>query len=307
MCSNGRLMSNLGQFGELVLRIRDPEWFDDDGESLPEVRSGWGEEILLSWFERHATLVAELHEVGRPEQYRYPALPPGSELLWELYRLGRLVDILIAPHQPVDDDPALNSWITKQPWWTGPLPSPSAWAAFCQAIGATVLAEDTYHPFFHEVVAVVPADDPEQPPEIVHQHWPGAMIGAMLLARAGVTVRTGSRWMDPVVATRSCLYWARWRRNRLVRDLSHGWGANSQWRTEFRRDYVVGDELHYNVDYAGAHGRKSRAAEDLPASSRHELLRVRHSLLTDLGKEEWPYYESFVERRPRAGDTVFLP
>src|SRR5215469_12237113 len=109
MCSNGRLMSNLGQFGELVLRIRDPEWFDDDGESLPEVRSGWGEEILLSWFERHATLVAELHEVGRPEQYRYPALPPGSELLWELYRLGRLVDILIAPHQPVDDDPALNS------------------------------------------------------------------------------------------------------------------------------------------------------------------------------------------------------
>ena len=31
-------------------------------------------------------------------------------------------------------------------------------------------------------------------------------------------------------------------------DLSHGWGHNSQWRTDFRRDYEESAELHYNVD-----------------------------------------------------------
>jgi hypothetical protein len=100
-------------------------------------------------------------------------------------------------------------------------------------------------------VAVEPADDPDEEPSLVAEHWPGALIGSLLLTRSGVTVRAGRHRLDPEVAARSCLYWGWYRRNRIVRDLSHGWGQNSQWRTDFRRDYVTPEALYYNVD---AHG-----------------------------------------------------
>ena len=210
---------SLWRFHEFILGVRD---------NGPQ---GWGEPELLSLLERNPAIVAELRDVGRPGAHRVDA---DQELLWAT-AMGRLADILIAPHQPVDDDPALLAWTTREAWWSGPLPAPGAWAAFRRAVGASAIAEDEFHPFFHEIVEVRPDEDPDQPPVLVGEHWPGAMIGGLLLARAGVTVRAGARRMDPVVAARSCMYWAWWRRNRVVRDLSHGWGHNSQWRTDFRR------------------------------------------------------------------------
>jgi hypothetical protein len=100
-----------------------------------------------------------------------------------MYVVSRLIEILIAPLQPVNPDPALLAWTTGRPWWPGPLPTATAWAAVCDAVGATVIAEDTFHPFFHEIVAVQPADDPDQAPSLIWQHWPGALVGSMLLAR----------------------------------------------------------------------------------------------------------------------------
>jgi len=146
---------------------------------------------------------------------------------------------------------------------------------------------------------VHPADDPDEAPSLVEERWPGALIGGMVLARSGVTVRAGPKRMDPVVAARSCLYWAWWRRNRVVRDLSHGWGAVSQWGTDLRRDYVVGDELHYNIDHGRAGlGNPADQDSDLPPADRLDLLRFRHSLRRDLGTDRWPYYDAIVERRP---------
>jgi hypothetical protein len=193
------------------------------------------------------------------------------------------------------------SWTSPgQPWWRGPLPSETAWASFCVAIGATPIAEDGFHPFFHEIVAVVPAEDQEEPPELVDQLWPGALVGGLVLARAGVTVRAGSRHLEPGIAARSCLYWTWWRRNRVARDLSHGWGHNSQWGTDFRRDYLVGDELHYNVDYATppADNPADQDIEFTP-KDRRELVRYRHSRITDVGDDRWPYYDSLVEPRSK--------
>ena len=219
---------------------------------------------------------------------------------WGLYALSRLVDILIGPHQPINEDPALLAWTTHQPWWPGPTPSSSAWAAFRAAIGAVAIAEDRFHPFFHEIVAVQQAVDPDEPPSLVIEHWPGAVIGGLLLTRSGVTVRAGSNVLDPEVAARSCLYWAWWRRNRVTRDRSHGRGHNSQWHTDFRRDYVVGEELHYNVDKVGAAPRGGGPpGDELSAADQLDLLRFRHSLRQDLGDDQWPYYDSHVESRPR--------
>ncbi|NUT33247.1 MAG: hypothetical protein HOV79_09250 [Hamadaea sp.] len=283
--------SSLWRFRDLVLDVRDT------------AQPGFGGEVLLPWLERHPEVVAELRDVGRPESH---ARVVGRDecLLEGLYAVSRLVDILVAPHQPVNGDPAVLSWLSPgHPWWVGPLPSVAAWSSFCGAIGAIAIAEDSFHPFFHEIVAVTPAEDPAQPPTLIDQLWPGALIGGLVLARAGVTVRAGADHLDPDVAARSCLYWAWWRRNRVARDLSHGWGHNSQWRTDFRRDYLVGDALHYNVDCAvPTLPNPADEDTDLTPQDRRDLVRYRHSVTIDLGDDRWPYYDSLVE--PRARPTV---
>ena len=77
-------------------------------------------------------------------------------------------------------------------------------------------------------------------------------------------------------------------------DLSHGWGHNSQWRTDFRRDYIADGHLHYNVDADPS----ARSNDDLDDRDRLDLLRYRCSIRTDLGPDRWPFHETFVERAP---------
>jgi hypothetical protein len=134
------------------------------------------------------------------------------------------------------------------------LEMPDAYAAFMTAMACSRISEDCFHPFFHEIVTVAPAEDHDQPPVLRGEHWPGYLAGSMLLVRAGVSVEAGGRVLDPDVATRSCLYWAWRRHNRPVIDQSRGWGSNSQWGTSFRRDYWVEGELRYKVDARGSHG-----------------------------------------------------
>jgi len=284
--------TSLWQFRDLILDLRD------------EAPEGFGEEILLPWLHQHSEVVAELQEVGRPANHARKT-DPGDWVLEGLYSLSRLVDILIAPHQPVNGDPALLSWTRGQPWWRGPLPSGTAWASFQAVIGAIPIAEDAFHPFFHEIVTMIASEDPDEPPVLVEQLWPGALVGGLLLARAGVVVRAGSHHLDPDAAARSCLYWTWWRRNRIARDRSHGWGHNSQWNTEFRRDYLVGDELHYNVDYSTPRAKNPADTDtDMTPGDRRELVRYRHSQIRDLGDDRMPYYDSLVEQRPRTGARV---
>src|SRR5215472_8573935 len=190
--------------------------------------------------------------------------------------MSRVLDVLIAPFQPVSDDPALLNWVTHKPWWTGRLASEQALPALAAAVRAVRIAEDRFSPFFHEIVAVDSADDPDSRPQLVSEVWPGYLAGALLLVRAGVVVRAGANVMDPVVASRSRMYWAWWRRNRQPTDLSHGWGSNSQWGTDFRRDYVAGGQLYYNVDWY-----KHRRDGELPDDIAAELVRYRCNLLLD--------------------------
>jgi hypothetical protein len=105
------------------------------------------------------------------------------------------------------------------------------------------------------------------------------------------------RPFETVPCTRAILllgYWSWWRRNRGVVDCSHGWGGNSQWRTDFRRDYVVGDKLHYNVDRHPSESRH-RPWHTLPPEQPLSLLRFRCSTTVDLGPDQWPFYDHYVE------------
>lgn len=130
--------------------------------------------------------------------------------------------------------------------------------------------------------------------QCLSQYWPGAIVGSLLIAREGVAIRAGARHVNADVATRSALYWAWWRRNRRAVDLSHGWGHNSQWGTDFRRDYIADGHLYYNVDADPSR----RSDSDLGEADRLDLLRYRCSIRTDLGTDQWPFDDMFVERAP---------
>lgn len=276
--------STLWEFRELFFELRDGP------------AAGWGGEVLQPWLDMRPHVVEELHELGRPDSRRTRVPDDGDHYttLEGLYALSRVVDVLVSAFQPDNPDPQLLDWTSDTPWWRGTIPDTSAWPAFRVAIGAALLAESSFHPFFHEIVSVQVSDDDDEPPSVIREYWPGAIVGSLLLARAGVGIRAGSHHFDADVAARSALYWAWWRRNRRAVDLSHGWGHNSQWGTDFRRDYVADGHLYYNVD-----ADKSRQPDPgLSHADRIDLLRYRCGIRTDLGSEQWPFDDTFVEQAP---------
>ncbi|MGW3543405.1 hypothetical protein ACWDNI_23085 [Nocardia niigatensis] len=249
-------------------------------DSLLNGPANWGSEQFGPWFEQRPHVLAELHECGTHEASTQQI---AVERLWGLYAINRLVDVLLVPLQPHYLETAYQG------------ASRSAWAEFTELIGATSIGESGFHPFFHEIVDVVVADDPDEPATVVGQYWPGAFIGNLLLVRSGVTVRAGSSVLNPHVAARSSMYWTFWRCYRQVQDLSDGWGSNSQWRTSFRRDYYLSGELHYNTD-GQWDDDPLPDNDDLSARERVDLLRFRHGTPRDLGTERWPYDDHLVER-----------
>jgi len=62
------------------------------------------------------------------------------------------------------------------------------------------------------------------------------------------------------------LYFTYLRRSRPTCDLSHGWGSNSQWSTDFRRDYAGGGMLHHNVDGVATLSAEGVVVSPLPTS-----------------------------------------
>lgn len=123
------------------------------------------------------------------------------------------------------------------------------------------------------------------------------LMGSMLLKRAGVVVTAGTRHLVAGVADRSTLYWTFWRRSRPTDDLSHGWGHNSQWSTDFRRDYLVDGRLHYNVDRALDPYDKDRRQDGQDLST-IDLVRHRCDTVADRGDDLYPYDDHHVEQAP---------
>jgi hypothetical protein len=253
----------------------------------------WPADELLRWLQEHPAHVAEVREVGRPESHLIPlGKPPqrGYSPLERLYAVSRIIDLLIMNYQENSPDDA-------RPLPDALFPPVEAYPAFCEALGANRIDRGGFHPFFHEIVEVRQAGDPDEPPSIVEERWPGYLIGSMLLMRAGVVVTAGARHLVAGVADRSTLYWTYRRRSRPVYDLSHGWGSNSQWATGFRRDYLVDGRLHYNVE-AALRPEGNRVEEDLDPASMIEIVRYRCSTVVDHGEDLFPYDHHHVEPAP---------
>lgn len=163
--------------------------------------------------------------------------------LCKLYALSRVNDLCIDQFQP-----------QVQPgehWYTctgGTNITVDEYLRAFSTLGLTIVKRAAFHPFFHEIVMVEQSSNEDDPIEIVEIRWPCLMLGNMMFSRAGVAVRGGRNYIKKEVAENSTIYWTYCRRYKRTNDLSHGWGSNSQWRTDFRRDYFVDGNYYYNVD-----------------------------------------------------------
>lgn len=172
------------------------------------------------------------------------------EMLWQLYAASRVRDVLLLAHQPVPADDCvreLDEALGRQQPVFRPVPAGQV-TEFFAAIGCRPVTEASFDPILHEILTCKAADRPGAPIEITGQEWPALMLGDLVFARAGVHVRAGSAHAVPGVADRSTLHWEYWRRHRATSDGSFWWGHNSQWRTEFRRDYITARGRVYDFD-----------------------------------------------------------
>jgi hypothetical protein len=240
--------------------------------------------VIAPWVESHP---------GEREWLRSFALRRGDpipqaevEELWRLYALSRVNETLLLGFQRGRADGCD---------WPGPRISLDDYQRFAESLGLTATEPAAFSPFYHEVVEVDEARDEDQPVRLVATLWPCLLLGDMVFSRAGVRVSGGRKFIRKDVAESSTLYWAFRRKNRPFQDLSHGWGSNSQWRTSFRRDYRIGQEVHYNVD-----GKLDLAAPDSTVESRDDLTREeRTELLTNRcfvrttkpQNDLWPYHD----------------
>jgi hypothetical protein len=206
-------------------------------------------DVVEQWLDEHADAVREalapLAAFGGWKRTEYEFGDP----LETAYALSRVSDALIYTFQPLLPPDSESPWAHD-------IHEPERWphitrdqylAAFAR-LGMAPIGDITFEPFFHEIVHVEQDAHPEAPVEITGTVWPGLMSGEMLFSRSGVTVRAGDRHLAAGIADRSPLYDVFMRRYRETFDRSLGWGHNSQWKTDFRRDYLTDAAFHFAVD-----------------------------------------------------------
>ncbi|KPC51624.1 hypothetical protein [Amantichitinum ursilacus] len=240
------------------------------------------QDILAPWLADNEAEIAWLREFGQRAGAPIPVAT--REELSRLYALGRVNETLLLGFQP--------SIHAAEP--AGPMLSLDEYERFAAALGMDCLRPATWSPFYHEVTTLLESPNARQPIELIRYDWPCLMLGNLLFSRAGVRVSAGARTLASDLIASSTLYWAYHRRNRPANDLSHGWGSNSQWATDIRRDYHLGDTFWFNVD--GETDLTNMAADHdsesgLSKAERIELLthRCLFSAPTKAAEEQWPY------------------
>lgn len=212
-------------------------------------------EVLLPWQPQAAVTMSVLQSYGSAEAILWNKEQPDTccegdhnyySCLEHLYALSRVSDMLLLPFQPVRNPTTFPMAAYSEGWVPSiHLEERNEWL---RSLGMQQADQPTFHPFYHEIVDVDQATDPDEPITLVETLWPAFLLGHMLFCRAGVRVRGGQHFIRKDIAENSRLYWTYARHNRTAVDLSHGWGHNSQWSTDFRRDYVTQGAYYYNVD-----------------------------------------------------------
>lgn len=285
---------NIPDFSELYKNLVRSNW--QEGENLYQ-------KVLIPWQDKADQAMKHLKVYGNIEAKTWQC--EGKKDLCDLYALSRVSDILLLPFQSGSHDIKCVPQISLQER-----------SEFFIRLGMQPIEQATFHPFYHEVVEVVQSPDPSEPISLVEIIWPGFMLGSMMFCRAGVKVCGGTNYINKETAENSVLYFTYRRRNRPTKDLSMGWGSNSQWSTDFRRDYQDDLAFYYNVDGSDdilfpkpkddpdpeEEEKRLRQAERIELLVNrcfvvtHELHHEPYSeLLPTTAVEQWPYHDSYIE------------
>lgn len=264
-----------------VIRHYYPGVFHAARELFDELREYSGgsafRDVVAPWTEKRGQMIIELmaplarYGDWRREEYRW------ADPLEQAYALSRVNDVLLLGFQPALPDSVEPPWahhLHLDVQW--PTVTLDEYRRFCTALGMALVDEPDYDPFLHEIVTVEQTDDPGSPVEIIDSLWPAVMYGELLFSRSGIRVRGGARYVVAGVADRSPLDDAFLRRYRVTHDASLGWGHNSQWKTDFRRDYRTAATDYLNVDGEFDVDEESGLDPELK-SAIHDVVRHRYA------------------------------
>lgn len=243
-------------------------------------------DVLLPWLNSNKEQIDWLEDLCQRAATDWRTAT--TEELCRLYALSRVTSIMLLRFQTGRADGTD---------YLGPSVSIDDFQRFHEQLGFTIVDHDDYHPFFHEILTVHATRNNDAQIVLADYAWPCLMLGDMSYCRAGVIVEGGSNHVNKSIAESSTLYWTYRRKDRPYRDLSQGWGHNSQWRTEFRRDFHRSKKFHFNVDGNQSLNAHSTPVEDMPRTAMVELVRNRGMIYTDVGDDSdlFPYDYTYLE------------
>jgi hypothetical protein len=271
------------------------ELFDEVALDAPDQTFS---KILKPWLPKAREAISEL-----TSHRDYEAAPPGSvsdEALWQWYALARVNDYLLLGFSPKRGVEPRRWRDTADHLVLGDFDvvTPDEYLEFFCALGFSPFTGTQFSPIHHEIVKVIEDERAGDTVIIERVFWPGLKFGELIFSRAGICVRAARQVINKQIAEHSVLYWSSWRNHREVDDLSKGWGHNSQWRTQFRRDYETATHLRFNVDgkyLLGAGEIPKTVEDDLAEYERIELL--THRCFVQCAKpsaDRWPWDDAYA-------------
>jgi len=243
-------------------------------------------DILLPWIKENSykTYLKQISNKLESKNYLL-------EDSWELYALSRVLDILALNFQP--DKQADGSE------WTVPDITINEYVDFARLLGLRPVVTDRYIPFYNEIIIAIEDKNNFQIKECL---YPAFMLDNLLIKKAGVFITLNPTQYNLNIVNNSTIYWAYRRKNRNYRDLSQGWGSNSQWRTGFRFDFDKENTFFYNVtgnidlSVPGEEVLKILEEESLTHAEAIELTVNRHFITSDKPDNDlFPYDYKYFE------------
>lgn len=245
-------------------------------------------DVLNPWIEKARPAITELSRFKQLSTFDTPYQAAFTSM-WNLYALSRVNDRLLLPFQEETKPDRFIAKVTL-----------AEYADFFAQMGFTLVESNRFSPFHQEIVRVHLSKEHDEQIGVLREIWPGLMFGDRLFSRSGVDVIGGRKHVVKEIAEQSTLYFAHRRLNRKTRDLSQGWGSNSQWRTDFRRDYQFGGTWIYNADgknFLNAQAVSEQDRDGLSREQRVELCRNRCFIKTSKQDDHdlWPFDDRFEE------------
>ena len=155
---------------------------------------------------------------------------------WEFYALSRVLDILTLRFQPNKNVGNFD--------WDGPNISLDEYIEFVKLLGFEINYPSNFSPFDCEIIETKRGKNNF---DIMEYLFPSIRLKGLMVKRAGVIISNSPDNYDLNLINNAKIFWSYRRKNRKHEDLSHGWGSNSQWRTDFRFDVETENLFIYNI------------------------------------------------------------